>query len=124
MREDEVRALEALERAWGLRETPSVVCPGCGVESHHPKDIEYRYCARCHRFHDDVVWATDDGAAPPNFLMIEKTEHEEFGILESPSWPKWLRENLFALDTPWLTALVCLVASLATAAVLVIALGR
>lgn len=26
------------------------VCPDCGAESHHPKDLEHRYCARCNKF--------------------------------------------------------------------------
>jgi len=33
---------------------PSIVCPLCGFESHHPEDVRRRYCARCHVFHDDV----------------------------------------------------------------------
>lgn len=33
--------------------TPSYTCPVCGSISYHQKDIEHRYCARCHRFEDD-----------------------------------------------------------------------
>jgi endogenous inhibitor of DNA gyrase (YacG/DUF329 family) len=29
------------------------VCPRCGAVSHHPKDAEFRFCGRCHRFEDD-----------------------------------------------------------------------
>jgi len=32
---------------------PDVIsCPRCGAVSHHPKDIQERYCGRCHQFHD------------------------------------------------------------------------
>ena len=30
----------------------SITCPRCGARSHHPKDIQERYCGRCHQFHD------------------------------------------------------------------------
>ncbi len=138
MREDEVRALEALERAWGISQlpaAPSVVCPLCGTRSFHPKDVEYRYCVRCHAFHDDIDPKTgvapDDGEAPPNFLLVEQTERETFGLLkEAPTWAEWTRETcaqlppLFTLETPWLTAAVCVVTVLCTAAVLMVALGK
>lgn len=142
MKEDEVRALEELEVAWGLRGDgskllPSVTCPACGVASHHPKDVEFGYCARCHKFHDDMVWtdpktgaSPDDGATPPNFLLVEKTEFEEYGVLEAPTWAEWAREvreqlpPLFTVDTPWLTAAVCVVTVLATAAVVLSVVGR
>lgn len=110
MKEDEVRALEELERAWGLRcgppPEPPPASPGTGL-------------------------TPDDGAPPPNFLLVEETrsEREEHGRPELPSWLQWAREvredlpPLFTLETPWLTALVCLVTVLATAAVMVVALG-
>lgn len=34
---------------------PSISCPRCGLVSYHPKDIEERYCANCHMWHDDMV---------------------------------------------------------------------
>ncbi|MCZ0983932.1 hypothetical protein O1L60_45030 [Streptomyces diastatochromogenes] len=34
---------------------PSFVCPECGAESWHPKDVEQGYCGRCH-------WWTGDPA--------------------------------------------------------------
>jgi len=34
-------------------EPPSIVCPRCGRRSYHLRDIQERYCAACHRFHDD-----------------------------------------------------------------------
>lgn len=32
----------------------TIKCKLCGSVSHHPQDIEYRYCARCHLFLDDI----------------------------------------------------------------------
>ena len=32
---------------------PSYICPGCGAVSYNPRDIESRYCGRCHQFGDD-----------------------------------------------------------------------
>ncbi len=29
-------------------------CAHCGTESFHPRDLEERYCGRCHHFCDDV----------------------------------------------------------------------
>lgn len=26
----------------------SFTCPRCGAVSHHPKDVEHKYCAKCH----------------------------------------------------------------------------
>jgi hypothetical protein len=36
---------------------PFIICPRCARKSHHPKDIEQRYCGFCHMFHEqmDVV---------------------------------------------------------------------
>ncbi|HEX8752113.1 MAG TPA: hypothetical protein VF731_01740 [Solirubrobacterales bacterium] len=28
----------------------SFTCPECGAVSHHPRDIEFGYCGRCHEF--------------------------------------------------------------------------
>ena len=30
---------------------PNIKCLICGMVSYHPKDIEYRYCGNCRRFH-------------------------------------------------------------------------
>lgn len=27
---------------------PTVICPRCGMTSHHPTDVEQGYCGRCH----------------------------------------------------------------------------
>lgn len=32
---------------------PFIRCLRCGMRSFHPMDIKERYCARCHRYHDD-----------------------------------------------------------------------
>jgi hypothetical protein len=31
----------------------SIKCLQCGMVSHHPKDVELRYCARCRMYHDE-----------------------------------------------------------------------
>lgn len=31
---------------------PSITCPTCGMTSYHPKDIEFRFCGKCDKFHD------------------------------------------------------------------------
>ena len=31
----------------------TIICLLCGSQSAHPDDIDNRYCARCHIFHDD-----------------------------------------------------------------------
>lgn len=35
-----------------MTDPPSITCPVCEMTSYHPKDIEYRYCGKCHQFHD------------------------------------------------------------------------
>jgi hypothetical protein len=30
-----------------------ITCHQCGRTSHHPKDVEHRYCPNCHVFHDE-----------------------------------------------------------------------
>lgn len=42
-------AREAAARA-AAGEPPSFTCPRCGLTSYHPKDIDERYCGRCHAF--------------------------------------------------------------------------
>jgi hypothetical protein len=34
--------------------SPSITCPQCMMVSHHPKDIEEKYCGNCHQFHADM----------------------------------------------------------------------
>ena len=29
---------------------PHFTCPRCGRTSHHPKDVQYGYCAACHDY--------------------------------------------------------------------------
>lgn len=33
---------------------PSITCLRCMQTSHHPKDVEFRYCGHCHVFHEDA----------------------------------------------------------------------
>lgn len=35
--------------------SPSITCPMCGMVSYHPKDIEHRYCGKCHAYHRDLI---------------------------------------------------------------------
>lgn len=44
-------------------------CPFCGIVSHHPRDAQERYCARCHRFVDEQPFV-------PGYWM-----HESSGVL-------------------------------------------
>ncbi|MEV5451306.1 hypothetical protein [Streptomyces sp. NPDC052535] len=44
---------------------PSIVCPECGAQSWHPKDVEEGYCGRCH-------WWTGD----PRLYAAWKAERE------------------------------------------------
>ena len=32
----------------------SIKCLHCNTTSHNTKDVQYRYCGKCHMFHDDV----------------------------------------------------------------------
>ena len=40
-----------------------IICPRCGAVSHHPKDIQERYCGRCHQFHELMAAEPDRSAA-------------------------------------------------------------
>ena len=44
-----------------LYAAPVFTCPCCGATSPHPKDIEFRYCGRCH-------WWTGDPNLGPGHL--------------------------------------------------------
>ena len=139
MTPEEVRALEELERAWGLRQQqkraaiPSIVCPVCSARSYNPKDVEHRYCARCRGYHDDMIRADprtgvapDDGEAPPNFVMVPRREYEEYGHRPPQTWRGFVAETLdrvpalITLETPLLTLAVCLVTVACTAAVVLV----
>ena len=37
----------------------AITCHRCGCTSYNHQDIEYRYCARCHRFHDERTEEVD-----------------------------------------------------------------
>jgi ribosomal protein L37E len=32
---------------------PAIKCLLCGLRSYHPVDVEQKYCANCHIFHED-----------------------------------------------------------------------
>jgi hypothetical protein len=34
-----------------MASTGSITCPKCGATSHHPMDVQNRYCGRCHNWH-------------------------------------------------------------------------
>ncbi len=34
---------------------PAIQCLRCGLVSYHPKDVEHRYCGRCHIFHEEIA---------------------------------------------------------------------
>jgi hypothetical protein len=38
----------------------AILCLSCGAVSHNPHDVEQRYCAACHRFHDRAAGATHE----------------------------------------------------------------
>ena len=38
-----------------IQQQPYIVCPKCGMVSHHPMDVKERYCGNCHAFHDDLM---------------------------------------------------------------------
>jgi hypothetical protein len=40
--------IEVVDDCW------TIVCLLCGAQSAHPKDLDQRYCNRCHLFHDVV----------------------------------------------------------------------
>jgi hypothetical protein len=43
------------------RARPAFTCPCCGAVSRHPKDVEQKYCGRCH-------WWTGDPELGPAHL--------------------------------------------------------
>lgn len=103
MRPDEVKALEELERAWGIKHGPR-----------QPETLSRR-----------VVdgQGIDDGAPPPGFLLVPADERDEFGRPPVQTWPEFVVElmdampPLFTTETPWLTAAVCVVTAVCTGAV-------
>lgn len=110
LKPDELAALAALEEAWGLKRLPS------------PKETK-----QLRRAAAATGVTEDDGAMPPNFLLIPRTEYEEVGM-ETPrrriEWLDRLECAYFTLTTPRLTAMVCVGVSLATAGILLVVLWR
>jgi ribosomal protein S27AE len=51
---DQIQALaDEAEAGYDVtRLRPRITCPTCGRVSHHPKDVEERYCGNCHQWHD------------------------------------------------------------------------
>lgn len=54
--------VEERSRQAGLDPVPMILvlgirCHTCNLTSFHPKDITERYCACCHRFHEDGLLA-------------------------------------------------------------------
>lgn len=45
----------------------AIKCLNCGMVSHHPKDVSYRYCGKCHRFMDMSLM--DKMGKDPGILM-------------------------------------------------------
>ena len=48
----------------------SITCLGCGRQSSHLKDVEQKYCAYCHVFHEDIwpparYWFAHRKKSPP-----------------------------------------------------------
>lgn len=67
-----------------IMEQPThIVCPKCGRVSHHPRDIQERYCGYCNGFHDDLMRAQPVMALPTHcyscgaYLMGGATQHKE-----------------------------------------------
>jgi ribosomal protein S27AE len=48
----EARAASGVDRLKADAKPDSYTCPDCGAVSYHPKDIEHRYCGRCHQFEE------------------------------------------------------------------------
>ena len=54
----------------------SIKCLRCGMTSHHPTDVEQRYCANCHVFLDDIwpparAWWLLNVTPIPEYFMNE-----------------------------------------------------
>jgi hypothetical protein len=37
----------------------TITCTCCGRTSSHPRDVEERYCAACHHFHEEALAAEE-----------------------------------------------------------------
>lgn len=57
--------LRTLATPYGLDDEPHIKCLKCGLTSYHPKDIEERFCGKCHAWHDQ-------NAEPLTFELSEK----------------------------------------------------
>lgn len=53
MKEPTVPGVFNGERYTIAQDGKSITCLVCGMTSHHPKDVFYRYCGVCHEFLDD-----------------------------------------------------------------------
>jgi hypothetical protein len=54
--------MKTYELAYPLRQSLgslAIRCLICGMISYHPEDVRHRYCANCHRFHEDQLPAHD-----------------------------------------------------------------
>lgn len=43
-----------LRRLYRRPGQPSITCPSCGMTSHNPNDVRYRYCGNCREFHGQM----------------------------------------------------------------------
>jgi histidine triad (HIT) family protein len=66
----------------GTEGVTAFTCPCCGATSYHPKDIEFRYCGRCH-------WWTGDPNLGPGHLAEDcpnRTEGRTLADLTALPW--------------------------------------
>ena len=45
----------------------SITFHPCGTKSFHPEDVRHRYCARCHRFIEDLRQTALDNIAAAHY---------------------------------------------------------
>jgi hypothetical protein len=50
-------------------------CPHCGMVSHHPEDVRYNYCGRCHLFVDDRWWMARRELPDGRLLFLVRQVH-------------------------------------------------
>lgn len=44
----------------------AITCLKCGKTSHHPSDVEQRYCGFCHEFHEGMSYPSTDTTWKPS----------------------------------------------------------
>jgi hypothetical protein len=52
----------------------TITCPTCGYVSSNRYDIRYRYCGRCHQFHDNPAlndWTKAWMSTVNNFMITQ-----------------------------------------------------